>query len=290
VKPQFRYWNLWLLIFVMAWLTILFFNFDEPLTLISRNALFIPVGFGAAILGNISAVGGGIIFIPTMMFIFHLAPVLSLKVALGSQAFGMTSGAIAWVKERDLPSGVFKITVPGLLLGSCISSLVIHPRAIFIKGLFGPVSIGLGLLTLILIRKNRDQKPIAYREIAKKSAVPLFLVALIGGLITGWIAIGEGELISALLMLGYGMDTSVCIGVGVVLLSVNSLFLTCIHHFLLEGGIPWEIVIFTGLGCVFGARCSVYISRWTSAKTLKIIFALIAMSDGVLFMFQFFSK
>ena len=290
MKPQFRYWNLWLLVFGMAWLTILFFTFEKPLALISKNAIFIPVGFGAAFLGNISAVGGGIIFIPAMMFVFHLAPVLSLKVALGSQAFGMTSGAVAWVKKKELPLDVFKIAVPGLLLGSCLSSLVIHPRAIIIKGFFGPVSIGLGLLTLILIRKNRNQKPVAYQDISKKIALPLFIISLLGGLITGWIAIGEGELISALLMLGYGMETGVCIGIGVVLLSVNSLFLTGIHHFLLEGGIPWEIVIFTGIGCIFGARFAVYISQWTSAKTLKIIFALIAICDGVLFMFQSLSK
>ncbi len=54
-------------------------------------------------------------------------------------------------------------------------------------------------------------------------------------------------------MLVYGVNVTTCIGLGVVLLSINSIFLTLLHQFLL-GGIPWNIAAFTGLGCVFGAR------------------------------------
>lgn len=118
------------------------------------------------------------------------------------------------------------------------------------------------------------------------SAVPLFIIFFIGGLITGWIAIGEGELVAALLMLVYGMDAAICIGLGVLLLSINSIYLTLLHHFLL-GGIPWNIAAFTGLGCVFGARLAPYLSRRSNPMVLKTIFACIAICDGILFIVQY---
>jgi uncharacterized protein len=281
---HFRYWSPWLALFALGWAAVYFGVTPDPVSLLRRNWVFCLVGFGGAVLGNISAVGGGIVFIPVMIFGFHLAPVTALKVAIASQAFGMTSGAIGWIQKRAVPIRALKMTVPGLLIGSTISSLVIHPNALLVKSLFGPVSILLGALTIALARKpgmggNRG-------DIPRKAAVPLLVISLIGGLVTGWIAIGEGELVAALLMLVYGVNVTACIGLGVLLLSINSIFLTVIHSAFL-GGIPWEIAAFTSLGCVFGARLAPYLSRRSNPMALKTLFAAIAICDGILFIVQF---
>ena len=283
-ERNFRYWSPWLALFAAAWLIGFFSLAHDPIALIERNWLFIPVGFCGAILGNISAVGGGIVFIPVIIFLFQLPPVTALKIALASQSFGMTSGAIGWMQKRVVPLRALQLTVPGLLIGSSISSLVIHPSALLVKLLFGPVSILLGVLTIVLSRRFANSKAITV--IPPNATVPLFAISLIGGLITGWIAIGEGELVAALLMLAYGMDVTACIGLGVVLLSINSIFLTLIHSFFL-GGIPWDIAAFTGLGCVFGARLAPYLSHRSNPMVLKTIFAVIAMCDGILFIVQY---
>jgi uncharacterized membrane protein YfcA len=256
----------------------------DPIGLFTQNWVFIPVGFCGAVLGNISAVGGGIVFIPVMMFVFHLPPVIALKIALASQSLGMTSGAIGWAQKRVVPLRALQLTVPGLLLGSAISSLVIHPSALLVKLLFGPFSILLGVLTIVLSRGNRDS--VGRSEIPAEATVPLAGISFVGGLITGWIAIGEGELVAALLMLGYGVNVTTCIALGVVLLSINSIFLTLLHTFFL-GGIPWDIAAFTGLGCVFGARLAPFLSRRSNPMVLKTIFATIAICDGVLFIVQY---
>jgi uncharacterized membrane protein YfcA len=282
----FQYWSKWLLLFVVLW-SICYFHFaPQPLQLLSRNWPFIFVGFLGAILGNISAVGGGIIFIPSMIFIFHLPPVIALKVALLSQCFGMTSGAIAWLQKIKIPTFIFWLTIPALLLGSSVSSLVIHPSAMLVKVFFGPVSIVLGMLTLFSVRsKNHLENP--KLDLPLKGKVFLVITSFFGGLITGWVAIGEGELVSALLMLGYQFSSAFSIAVGVVLLAVNSIYLAIIHQFFLNG-LPWDIACFTGFGCVFGARLAPFIGQKFQAKTLKYIFAAIAIGDGVLFVIQYF--
>lgn len=283
----FRYWTWWLAVFVLAWIIGYFALVHDPAALFKRNWIFIPVGFCGAVLGNISAVGGGIVFIPVIMFIFGLPPVTALKVALASQSWGMTSGAIGWMQKKVVPLRALKLTVPGLFIGSAISSLVVHPSALLVKLFFGPVSILLGILTIVLSRRAITSA--AVMQIPSRAAIPLFLISLIGGLITGWIAIGEGELVAALLMLVYRVNVAACIGLGVVLLSVNSIFLTTIHQFFL-GGIPWHIAAFTGLGCVFGARLAPFLSRRTNPIILKKIFAVIAICDGCLFIVQYLIK
>jgi uncharacterized membrane protein YfcA len=150
---DFRYWSWWLLLFLAVWIVGYFRLAHDPIALFKQNWIFVPVGFCGAILGNISAVGGGIVFIPVIIFIFHLPPVTALKIALASQSWGMTSGAIGWMQKRVVPLRALKLTVPGLLIGSTISSLVIHPSALLVKLLFGPVSILLGVLTIVLSRR-----------------------------------------------------------------------------------------------------------------------------------------
>jgi uncharacterized protein len=283
-ERHFRYWSWWLAVYLGVWGICFASLAHQPVALLKQNSIFIVVGFFGAVLGNISAVGGGIVFIPVMIFVFHLGAVDALKIALASQAFGMTSGAIGWMQKRVVPMRTLRLTVPGLLLGSAISSLVIHPRALLVKLLFGPVSILLGVLTLVLSHQKLGPKP--RQEIPANARGPLFVVSAIGGLITGWIAIGEGELVAATLMLGYGVNVTACIGLGVVLLSINSIFLTILHQFFL-GGIPWSIAGFTSLGCVFGARLAPYLSRRSNPVALRVIFAIIAIGDGILFIVQY---
>ena len=283
-ESNFRYWSPWLFLFVILWGVVLYATFPNSADLIRKNWVFIPIGVAGALLGNISAVGGGIVFIPCMIFIFHLPPVIALKIALATQSFGMSSGAIGWLQKNVIPLNALKIAAPGLLIGSTISSFVISPSALLVKLLFGPVSILIGVLTLVLSRRSKTGK--RTRDVPPEARWPLFFTAILGGVVTGWIAIGEGELVAALLMLAYGVDVASAIGLGVVLLAVNSIYLTFIHQFYL-GGIPWDYAAFTGLGAVFGARLAPWLSRHVNPDVLKTIFAVIAIGDGLIFVVQY---
>jgi uncharacterized membrane protein YfcA len=240
------------------------------------------VGFGASVIANISAIGGGIVFIPAMMFIYGLPPVLALKVALGTQSIGLVIGSVSWLRTGLVPVRGLQFAIPGLLIGSTISSLVIHANALLIKGMFGPVSILLGCLALLSLRQRSNAE---MDDIPDSTRWPLFLVSIVGGLITGWVSIGEGEVIAALLMLAYGVSAKRSIALGVVLLAINSMYLT-VNHLLFLGGIPWNIAIFTLGGAIYGAWMTPTLSRWLSVRVMKIIFANIAILDGILFIYQ----
>jgi uncharacterized protein len=279
--PRLRYWSWWLPAVTLAWLAVYLTAFADPVGLAARNWPLLLVGAAGAILGNATAVGGGLVFIPVLMFAFHLSPVESLKLALVSQAFGMTSGAVGWLRRGVVPLKVLPVAVPALMAGAAISSLLIHPRPLLVKGLFGPMSILVGLLTLYMLERHPGRT-----EVPNRALPGLAVVALVGGVLTGWVAIGEGEVVAAFLMLRYGLEPARGIGLGATLLAFNSIFLGGLHAFVI-GGVPWEMAAFTILGCVWGGRLGPFLTQWVSAHRLKIGFAVIAIADGTLFFLQF---
>jgi uncharacterized protein len=280
LPANFPYFTPWLFIFTLIWLAAYWFAFPDPLALAASNWPLIIVGVFAAIIGNVTAIGGGIIFIPVLMFAYRIDPVSALKLTFVTQAVGMTSGASGWLRRREVPLSLLKWTVPALIAGAAISTFLIHPQPMLIKGLFGPIAFIAGLLTLITL----DYKG-RLMELPPSALIPVIFMSLIGGLITGWVAIGEGEIIAAFCMLCYGLNASRAIGLGVVLLSINSVLLALIHAFYF-GGVPWELAAFTMLGVLWGGRLGPFLAQWITMRTTKKVFAVIALLDGLVIMLQ----
>lgn len=280
MQPSFRYLSPWLLVATAAWFGIFLFAFPNPGEIFSEYGILILVGFIGAIIGNITAIGGGIVFIPVLMFVYHLDPVKALKLAFVSQAIGMTSGATGWLQRKEVPVQLLKWTIPSLLLGSAISTFVLHPSPLLVKTLFGPVSLLVGILTLITMKRKGS-----LHALPASAMIPVFVASIIGGMITGWVAIGEGEIIAAFCMLMYGLHANKSIGLGVVLLSVNSIALALIHS-LYYGGVPWDMAIFTMLGCLWGGRMGPFIAGKFPKFNAKRFFAYIAVIDGLFIILQ----
>lgn len=281
-RTGFNYWSLALPFLFVAWVCVFLLIEKQPVLAISENWSLMLVGFAASIVANISAIGGGIVFIPAMMFLYSFPPIVALKVALGTQSIGLVVGSVSWLRTGLVPLRALRFALPGLFIGSTISSLIIHANAMLIKGIFGPVSILLGLLALLSLRKDITA---GHNDIPFSARWPLFFVSIVGGLITGWVSIGEGEVVAALLMLAYGVSAPKSIALGVVLLAINSVYLT-FNHIVFLGGIPWHVAIFTIGGAIYGAWLTPSLSRWLSVRVMKIIFANIAILDGFLFIYQ----
>ncbi len=281
-RVQLRYASPWLGAFVGAWVLVLAVLFEHPLELASVHWPLVLVGFFGALIGNATAVGGGLVFIPIMMLVYRLDPVQALKLAIVGQCFGMTSGAIGWFQSGQIPPALVRQIVPVLVVGCVLGTVVIRPTAILVKGGFGPVSIAIGVLTLMLLGRGGERDEVQPGQ----PRWPLWLAALCGGLLTGWVAIGAGEFVGACLMLVYGVHARRAIGIGVVALCISSLVLLGLQAWTL-GAMPWAMGMFVGFGCVFGARLGPTVALSVRPRTLKIGFAVVAISDGFLVLIQF---
>jgi len=280
VRPRLRYFSPWLLVFTLVWLVVYARFFPSPGALAARNWPLILIGVAGAAIGNLTAIGGGLLFVPTMIFVYSANPVAALKLAFVTQAVGMTSGASGWLSRGEVPLRLLKWTVPPLIAGALISSFVYRPNPMLVKGLFGPVTIVAGLLTLYTLDR-RGGLP----DLPPRANVWVALVAFIGGIITGWVAIGEGEIVAAFCMLAFHLNANRALGLGVVLLAINSIFLALLHSFVF-GGVPWQWAIFTMLGVLWGGRLGPFLGQWFSMHTAKKFFAVVAVLDGLLILLQ----
>ena len=124
----------------------------DAAALVQQHWGLVLVGFVGAVLGNATAVGGGLVFVPYMMLFYDLTGLESLKLALVTQAFGMTSGAVAWFQTTEVkelgPQGTTANTrglvlrlIPALALGVWASTWLITPSPSLVKSVFGPVSV-----------------------------------------------------------------------------------------------------------------------------------------------------
>jgi uncharacterized membrane protein YfcA len=282
VSKRFRYFSPWLVLLTAAWCVIYFGMFPDPVGLAARNWPLVFVGVCGAVIGNITAIGGGLVFIPVLMFAYSTDPVSALKLTFVTQAVGMTSGATGWLSRGEVPVRLLKWTVPTLVLGALISSFLIRPNPMLVKGLFGPVTIIAGVLTLLTMHR-RGGLP----DLPPGANWPVAAMSLLGGLVTGWVAVGEGEIIAAFCMLVYHLSPNRALGLGVTLLAINSIFLALVHGIFL-GGVPWNMAIFTALGVLWGGRLGPFLAQWISTRMAKKIFAVVAILNGLLILFQVF--
>jgi uncharacterized membrane protein YfcA len=270
------YWSWGLLAFSLAWLAAFSLLFPDPVALARQHGFLVAVGFAVAVVANATAIGGGLFFIPILVFGYGLPPVVALKLSIAGQAFGMTSGALGWLRRGVVPRDALRAALPPLLIGATVSSLLLHPSPDLVKGVFGPASITLGVLALL--RPGAGERD----EVPREARAPLRFVAGAGGMVSGWVAIGAGELSAAYLMLGQRLRADRAIGLGVVLLSAASIWLCAIHGLLLDG-IPWEMGLPLALGTVFGARLGPWLGQRVAPRRLKQVFGAVAIADGLLF-------
>ena len=94
-----RYWTPGFAVFAAAWLAAWWLGFADPLAEARAHGFLVLVGFAVAIVANATAIGGGIFFIPILVFGYGLSPLVAVKLSIAGQAFGMTSGAIGWLPE-----------------------------------------------------------------------------------------------------------------------------------------------------------------------------------------------
>ena len=82
-------------------------------------------GFFAGIFGTIIGIGGGVIFVPIFLLLFHYTPLQAAGTSIFAVFFNAVSGTISFLRQRrvDIRSGIKFIlaTLPGAFLGTWLT-------------------------------------------------------------------------------------------------------------------------------------------------------------------------
>jgi uncharacterized membrane protein YfcA len=249
------------------------------------------VAFFAALVANATAIGGGFLFMPLFIFVYHLAPPVALKLSIATQAFGMSSGALTWGRDY-IDKNAFILASVASIAGVWFASFNFAVPSGYIKPLFALISLGVFIALVIEMRlKVSDQQQKAHFSFNTIGGF-FILAAFTGGLVTGWTAIGVGEIVALYLLFFYQLRLDKAIGTGVAVLAVSSIAGFIFHIDL--GGIPWELLMFTVPGVILGGRYGVIVAKYLEStfsqsdskklfqkSPLKFIFALVILVDCV---------
>ncbi len=251
---------------LLAWAIALVWFIPDAGQLFREHWIIIVISFIAAAFANATAIGGGFLFLPLFIFVYQLPAIAALKLSISTQAFGMSSGALGWSREY-IVSKALLVSVLGSLPGVYMATYTWELPNQMIKQTFAWVSIAIFIIIMIELYYGKHAGFIRLSA-GKLKLAGLVIVSYIGGLVTGWTAIGIGELVALYLLLVYRINMQAAIGTGVAVLAVDSIAGFIFHIRL--GGIPWEYLMFTIPGVLIGGFAGARIARYIEHRTFRL--------------------
>lgn len=237
---------------------------------------FFFVGIIAATVANSTGAGGGIVFLPVFTLL-GLSVGESLATSFAIQCFGMTAGALTWLRHlardaiRDLQSEsfrlVFLVGASGSLAGLKLAQEFLPNPSLPIEWFFSSFSLVVGVI--ILVRTVVGDQVNGRREKAMGLAgfCGLGAVALVGGAITAWLSVGVGEMLAIyLIALGFRINLAVAVAVCVTSITV----ITAVPFYFASSLVMTEVLVFAAPGALIGGTLAKQVAVLLGARRLKL--------------------
>lgn len=161
---------------------------------------YVVIGLLAGVLGGLLGIGGGVITVPCLLYLFRLQGfnsnyVMHMAIATSLSAMIFNTIASSWGHQRkgNIVWGVFYRLAPGLVLGSCLGALV----ADLLSGVVLEVFFGLFLIALAV--HFYRQRPIVVQEHRAPGRWILLGWGGVIGMLSNVLGIGGGSMTVPLL-------------------------------------------------------------------------------------------
>lgn len=156
--------------------------------------MFLATGAIAGMLAGLFGVGGGLIMVPALAFVFprlNVPPAIAMQIAIGTSLAVISVTSISSVLAHQRRDGVlwpvFRQLVPGLVVGAVAGALSAH----LLSGLVLQRIVGVGAL-LVAVQMFADRAPPAAGRMP--GAFGLAAAGGVIGLLSALIGIGGGSL------------------------------------------------------------------------------------------------
>ena len=247
---------------------------------------FFFLGIGGAIAANATGAGGGIVFIPAFTSL-GIQPEQALGTSIAIQCFGMTAGALSWIhslkrsphsaRSLHLLKRTVALSGSGAIIGMLSGQYLLPLPAFSVTEIFRYFSIFFGATLLLATLRKRSSRHTRY-YIRRRHMPVIFVVSLLGGLVTSWISIGAGEWLALIMFfLGYptmiGVAAAVCISSLIVLAGVG-------YH-LAAGTIVWQVLLFAAPAAIIGGTVARFLAQRLGPTRLKVFFATWILATGL---------
>lgn len=264
------------------------------------------VGFVAGTLGSLLGLGGGIIIVPSLLFlagffpfIAEITPQTAVGTSILIMIFTGLSSTLAYMKQQsvDYKSGwIFFIgSGPGALFGVWLNKdIELAPFLIFF-GIFVVIT-----SFILLYRDKIKPLPVKEKGIRRtyitqegKEIVYGFspwvaiAISFVVGMLSGLFGIGGGSLMVPVMILLFGFPPHLAVATSMFMVFLSSMVSSVSHIYL--GNVEWLYALALIPGAWFGAKAGSYINRKLQSDTLVTLFRIILIIIGIRLIWQGFT-
>ena len=247
--------------------------------------------FSGATIASATAVGGGMIFNPTLQWAFSVAGYSSLFLAILVQCMGMTSGSYGWYRKGMFAAidktALMRLMVLGIVCTAIFSGLLVWAWQKQIG--FLPPMMKLGSLVISLyvaflmwqeIRQERRHGERISEDWQMDGRIVVWVI--LGSLMNVFTAVGAGQLLFSHLIKYYQAPPRTAVAVGTLLQAVCVLTQACIMVFFMGDLVLVELLCIGLFFCMAGGRLAPYILSWPLfLPYVKPLLGLTALAMGL---------
>lgn len=260
------------------------------------------VGLVTAFIGSLMGLGGGIILVPSLIFIASTSDLFSwatpqsvVGISLIVMIFTGLSSTLAYLKVKrvDYRTGILFLigSIPGGIIGSWLNQYV-EPKPFQLY--FGILMI---LIAFILMFKKRKPRQVnltgkgvrtfeLYGETYQYRVYwpAAILLAFIVGILSGLFGIGGGSIMVPAMILLFGFPVHIAAATSMFMIFFVSISGSITHIAL--GHIVWEYVLFFIPGAWIGGKLGAKTNQKLSSHTLEWILRGLLILIGIRMIFQ----
>tara|TARA_R110000868_G_scaffold401831_2_gene677544 strand:+ start:29749 stop:30576 length:828 start_codon:yes stop_codon:yes gene_type:complete len=261
-------------------------------------SLFLIIGTFVGFLAGLLGIGGGIILVPVLSFIFPkigLPITFVMQVSLGTSVactfFSMLSSSIGHFKHGKINLNIYYKLLPGLIIGAILGPFIAHSLDYnSLKNIFALLLFLISIKILfedIIKRKINNKKVTNENNTKKKFHDNIWLLILLGiaiGTISALIGIGGGILLLSLfsfmeIKMKEAVGTAAICGVTISFIAIIGYIISGLNTIpsneLYMGYVYIPAVVSISLTSVILAQISAYWSQKIPSKNLKRLLSCI---------------
>jgi len=264
------------------------------------------IGFLSAFVGSLVGLGGGIVFVPAMLFLYDTVEAFSwatpqtiVGISLITMVFTGMSSTLAYYKLKrvDVRTGVIFLigSLPGSVFGSWMNTKMdLQSFSIY----FGILMLVVFFMMLIDREKLLKNKQL---EITDKTRtfvidnetyqynvqiVPAFILSFAVGLLSGLFGIGGGTISVPAMILFFGIPVQIAIGTSMFMIFFISIISSTTHIVL--GHIVWKYMLFFIIGSYIGGTVGARTSKLFTGKTLEWFLKIVIVIAAIRLIYEGF--
>eukprot|EP01125_Pyxidicula_operculata_P000642 TRINITY_DN10637_c0_g1_i1.p1 TRINITY_DN10637_c0_g1~~TRINITY_DN10637_c0_g1_i1.p1 ORF type:complete len:343 (-),score=19.46 TRINITY_DN10637_c0_g1_i1:14-1042(-) len=238
---------------------------------------FMPlVGLCGATVAMSTPAGGGAFYFPVLTAIqFPSHEVVAFNLAIQTIGMGVF-GTASWLRKsrESLSFGIIGICTISGWTGSLLS-IFLPVSNLYIRIIFLGFSIVLLGYVVYLIKMEKTKGDMgAVIEYSPKNVTLIIITGFIGGIAVGYIGVGIGMFVFALMIAYFKTESRKAIGTSVVVMGFSAL-VPCLFHIMYIQDTPITMWLMTIGGTIVGARLGVLINKLFGRRRMMIMFSIL---------------